>query len=136
MGMPWKIKPPNRLRELRKGHKFTLEQLAEDANTSCQQIERLENRKRHLTHGWMVHLAAVLDCEPADLMTATALTDPENRAIGLFRQLNDAQREAVILMISTMTDGPGDGELSKKETPTVREKINDHAAPGGGDDGR
>ena len=63
------IEPPNRLRELRNQRGMTLERLAEGANTTFQQIQRLERGHLRLSHGWMVQLARALDCDPAELMS-------------------------------------------------------------------
>lgn len=58
----------NRIRELRKNRGFTLEQLARRANTTNQQVQRLETGKRRLTTEWMERLAQALGCRPADLL--------------------------------------------------------------------
>ena len=62
----------NRLRELRKAQKLTLEQVALRANTTNQQIHRLETGKRRLTHEWMVRVSRALGCQPADLLPDSA----------------------------------------------------------------
>ncbi len=62
----------NRLRELRKRQGLTLEQVAQRAHTTNQQIHRLETGKRRLTHEWMVRVSRALGCHPADLLPDTA----------------------------------------------------------------
>ena len=60
---------PNRIRELRLARGLTLEELADAAGTSVQQISRLELGYRRLTDDWMRRLAPVLSCRPAELMS-------------------------------------------------------------------
>ena len=72
MGKPLDDEPPNRLRELREARELTLEEVAERADTSFQQIHRLETRERRMTLHWMHRLAAALDCEPTELMVTLA----------------------------------------------------------------
>jgi phage repressor protein C with HTH and peptisase S24 domain len=57
-----------KLRTLRRARGLTLEQLAEAAGTSHQQILRLERGERRLTVDWMVRLAPPLGVEPKDLL--------------------------------------------------------------------
>lgn len=58
----------NRLREFRLARGLTLEQVAEAADTSHQQVLRLEKGERRLTVDWMVRLARPLGVEPKDLL--------------------------------------------------------------------
>lgn len=58
----------NKLRVLRLAKGLTLEQLAEAAGTSHQQVLRLEKGERRLTVDWMVRLAQPLGVEPKDLL--------------------------------------------------------------------
>ncbi len=58
----------NRLRYWRTHRGLTLEQLAEAAETSHQQIMRLERGERRLTLDWMIRLAQPLGIEPRDLL--------------------------------------------------------------------
>lgn len=62
----------NKLRALRHAKGLTLEQLAEAAGTSHQQILRLERGERRLTVDWMVRLAGPLGLEPKDLLPDAA----------------------------------------------------------------
>lgn len=59
----------NRIRELREEAGFTLEQLAEVAGTSLQQISRLEKAERRLTDDWMRRIAPALGVLPAALLS-------------------------------------------------------------------
>ncbi len=61
----------NRLRHWRTHRGLTLEQLAEAAETSHQQIMRLERGERRLTLDWMIRLAKPLGIEPRDLLPAS-----------------------------------------------------------------
>lgn len=58
----------NRIRELRKARGLTLEQVARQANTTNQQIHRLETGQRRLTAEWMERIAAAFGVRPADLL--------------------------------------------------------------------
>ena len=119
MGKPLKDEPPNRPRELRKEREKTLEEVAEGAGTSFQQIQRLENRERKMTLQWMHRLAAALDCEPTDLIAAPnplrwadarkVLTGSEDWAVNLFRRLTKPQQEALVSMMETIGGGAAGG---------------------------
>jgi transcriptional regulator with XRE-family HTH domain len=58
----------NRIKELREARGLTLQQVADDAGTSLQQIQRLENGHRRLTDEWMRRIAPVLGVHPAALL--------------------------------------------------------------------
>lgn len=60
----------NRIKEIRKAKRLSLEKLAEicDPPTTATQISRLEQGKRKLTQPWMQTLSKALGCEPADLL--------------------------------------------------------------------
>lgn len=58
----------NRIKELRERAGVSQEALAEQANTSSQQISRLEKGTRRLTDEWMRRLAGPLGCLPHELM--------------------------------------------------------------------
>ncbi|KJV08351.1 hypothetical protein VZ95_18330 [Elstera litoralis] len=70
----------NRLRYWRTHRGLTLEQLAEAAETSHQQIMRLERGERRLTLDWMIRLAAPLGVEPRDLLPDAATPRPISSA--------------------------------------------------------
>lgn len=58
----------NRIKELREKRQLTLQQVADGAGTTFQQIFKLENGKRRLTDEWMRRLAPVLGVHPAALL--------------------------------------------------------------------
>jgi transcriptional regulator with XRE-family HTH domain len=58
----------NRIKELREQRGLTLQQVADAAGTSLQQIQRLENGHRRLTDEWMRRIAPVLGVHPAALL--------------------------------------------------------------------
>lgn len=64
----------NRLREIRKRLGLTLNEVAEAAGTTNQQIGMLERGNRKLTVEWMNRLATVLGVEPKDLLPDTGPT--------------------------------------------------------------
>jgi len=58
----------NRIKELREQRGLTLQQVADAAGTSLQQIQRLENGHRRLTDDWMRRIAPALGVHPAALL--------------------------------------------------------------------
>jgi len=66
---------PNRIRELRAARNLTLEEVAERAATTPQQVSRLERAQRRLTDQWMQRLATALGVRPADLFPNRAPDD-------------------------------------------------------------
>lgn len=58
----------NRLREFRDAADMTLEQVAEKARTSHQQVQRLETGKRRLTIAWLERLAQAMGYEASDII--------------------------------------------------------------------
>ncbi|MFD2261719.1 XRE family transcriptional regulator [Lacibacterium aquatile] len=70
----------NKLRSLRLARGLTLEQLADAAGTSHQQILRLEKGERRLTVDWMVRLAPPLGVEPKDLLPESQTAAPPSPA--------------------------------------------------------
>ncbi len=58
----------NRLYPLRKARGLTMEALAQRANTTASQINKLEKGDRRLTDQWMHRLAAALGCSADDLL--------------------------------------------------------------------
>jgi len=60
----------NRIRELRRSRGLTLEEVARRANTTNQQVHRLETGQRRLTTEWMDRIGTALGVRPADLLPA------------------------------------------------------------------
>ena len=60
------------LRTLRLARGLSLDQLAEAAGTTAQQIGRLERGDRRMTVDWMVRLSGPLGCDPKDLLGPVA----------------------------------------------------------------
>ncbi|NRA88322.1 MAG: helix-turn-helix domain-containing protein [Rhizobiales bacterium] len=68
----------NNIKELRLLKKLSVQNLADKIDTTVRQIYRLEKGERNLTQDWMVRLAKVLECEPADIISdATTNILPE-----------------------------------------------------------
>lgn len=57
----------NRIKELRKKHKLTMQALADKVGTTASQINKLEKGERRLTAEWMYRLAEALDVQPIDI---------------------------------------------------------------------
>lgn len=62
----------NRIKEIRKSKGLALNAVAERANTTPQQVQRLERGDRRLTTEWIERLADALECEPADIVPGIA----------------------------------------------------------------
>jgi transcriptional regulator with XRE-family HTH domain len=75
-------KTMNRIKELRDIAGLTLEQVAEKAGTSFQQVQRLETGKRRLTEKWMRQLAPALGVQPHELMTTSVVLPSQQDSIG------------------------------------------------------
>lgn len=58
----------SRIRKIRESKQLTLQQVAERARTSHQQIQRLEKGERKLTVEWLQRLADALDTTVSDLL--------------------------------------------------------------------
>lgn len=61
----------NRIREIRKARRLTLEQVAKAAGTTNQMVGMLERGDRTLTVEWLERLAPVLGVEPVELLEAS-----------------------------------------------------------------
>lgn len=59
----------NQIRKIRQHKRMTLEQVAEKAETSFAQIQKLEKGERRLTVDWMQRIAKALGCAPQDLIS-------------------------------------------------------------------
>lgn len=82
----------NRIKELRELAGLSQEALAEKANTSAQQISRLEKSERKLNEDWMRRLAPHLGVRPHELMVeATPASTP-----GCPRFVDDPQELAIL----------------------------------------
>ncbi len=103
----------NRVRELRIRRGLTQQELADMAETTPQQISRLERGQRKLPPEWMERLSKPLKVRPAALMDARAeslghpesdsevIEDPEElMLLDLWRVLPKPQRQAVMILIT------------------------------------
>ena len=92
------------LKEMRQRRGLSMEALAQLAGTTASQINKLEKRQRRLTDDWLVKLSRALQCNPEDLIDATAKHLP--------RRLERAA-EHVLLPECTLSaidqDGPAAG---------------------------
>ena len=62
------VAAPNRIKELREAQKLTLDEVAERAGTSAQNISRLERGTRRLTEEWIRIVARGLDVDPSVIL--------------------------------------------------------------------
>lgn len=58
----------NKLKDLRQRKGLTLKEVAERADTSIPQIQRLENGDRRLTTEWIERLSKALNCHPSEIV--------------------------------------------------------------------
>lgn len=58
----------NNIRKVRLQRDMTLKEVAAGANTSYQQIEKLEKGQRRLTDDWLFRMARALECAPTELL--------------------------------------------------------------------
>jgi transcriptional regulator with XRE-family HTH domain len=98
----------NRVREHRERIGMTLERLAELAESSPQQISRLELGERRLTDGWMERLSVALGVRKADLLIETrgpseipsdpyvTKDDTERRLLLFWRNLSDETQDVIL----------------------------------------
>ncbi|MBW4089925.1 MAG: helix-turn-helix transcriptional regulator [Proteobacteria bacterium] len=108
----------NRIRELRLARGLTLEQVGAKAETSPQQIQRLEKGERRLTDDWMRRVAPALGVAPATLLADT-LPDADRVAqnieevvlLRLWRVLDPSEKRWIAALarekgIETLVDKP------------------------------
>ncbi|MEZ5691439.1 MAG: helix-turn-helix domain-containing protein [Rickettsiales bacterium] len=115
----------NQIKNLRESYGLTLEQLAERAGTTNQQISMLEKGQRKLTWDWMVRLAKALNCRPIDIVEETvdfsneeimdAIKNKEtHEVIQKFNNLSETQKA----VFTTMLDG-----ISNIKDDEFKEKL-------------
>ena len=69
---------------------MTLEQLAAATGSNHTTISRLETGKRRLTKEWMLRLARVLECDPAEFLVDGDASMVEKASYAWAKRLNDA----------------------------------------------
>lgn len=98
---------PLRLRRLAKG--MTQADLAKAAGISQQLLSKLESGKIRISAPKAVQFAELLDCRPAELLPALAMSpQPETKntrelmLLEMFRSLNDEQQDILYNLASLM----------------------------------
>ncbi len=114
-------RPKNRIEEIRKARGYSMEELAQRANTTASQINKLEKGRVSLTLEWMYRLANALDCHwselPADTPPAPALAPREEAMLNLYRGLSEAQQAAMLRLVDTMAQpSPGTDDNQEKKS--------------------
>lgn len=66
----------NRIAELRKAKNMTQEELAELANTTVNNLGKLERGARRLNQDWLNRISEALDCDPSELIGKRNFTPP------------------------------------------------------------
>jgi len=95
----------NRIRAMREVRGMTLESLAQRVGATNQQISHLEVGRRRLTVDWLRRLGEALGCHPWLLVSDNIpdpLRAPEIRLLEAFRDLGSAQRDALVLLATSM----------------------------------
>ena len=99
----------NKLREIRKAKKMALKDVAESANTSVQQVQRLERGERRLTVDWVKRLAQAMGVDPAEIVPDIAYGSESdewiNEQVEHLRQLDDEGRQAFENMLRLWPKG-------------------------------
>lgn len=101
----------NRIAEIRKARGLTLQEVAERAKTTNQQISHLERGRRKLSYEWMERLAVALSCHPLDLLLnppaetdhrSQVLSVLEQKVLDLFRSLGADEQGALLAAMQPM----------------------------------
>lgn len=98
-----------RIREERKKHNLTQEQLAELLGVSTTYIGYVERGERSLTLPKLTQLAALLEVTIDELMTSPAAMSPsakEQQLLKLFGKATDAQQDLILGMAQLITKQP------------------------------
>lgn len=93
----WYIRMKNRLREIRLSKDLTLEEVAQKAGTSNQQILRLEKGQRRLTTDWIRRLAKALNVAPSEIVPAL-----EDELLSRINALETQEREIVAALVDSL----------------------------------
>lgn len=92
----------NRLREIREIKKMTLEQVAKGAETSIQQVQRLEKGDRRLTTVWITRLSKALGVRPSEIVPDLAdesYPPDAQELLDIYLTLADEEREAFLKIL-------------------------------------
>ena len=90
----------NRLKEIRQQKGLTLAEVADKAETSLQQIQRLENGERRLTTDWIARLAKALNVSQAEIVPDLSDSETLNRIITKLRMLTELEQEAFEILLN------------------------------------
>lgn len=93
----WYIRMKNRLREIRLAKDLTLEEVAQKAGTSNQQILRLEKGQRRLTTDWIQRLSKALGVPPSEIVPAL-----EDKLLAKINDLEAQEREIVSDLVDSL----------------------------------
>lgn len=101
----------NRIAEIRMARGLTLQEIAERAGTTNQQISHLEKGRRKLSYEWMERLAAVFACHPLELLASPpatgdthkmVLSSRERELLDLFRSLGAEEQDTLLAVVQPM----------------------------------
>jgi len=117
------------LKRIREDRGLSQQQLADKANTSQPQIDRLEKhglpgtdpkKTRKMTKQWAVRLAAVLECHWLELLDAPALSKDEESLVEAYRGMSEPDRNAVFHMIVRMASTQRHSIIDEPPAPKKR----------------
>ena len=85
--------------------------LAALVGTSNQQLNKLELGRRQLTTGWLLRLAAALECHPWEIVegASSGLSDREQILLMTFRRLSDEQQDSLLAETAARARPPSVG---------------------------
>jgi transcriptional regulator with XRE-family HTH domain len=93
---------PNRIRELRKSQRWTLQQIADRVGCGTTHLSNMERGERTLTIYWMKRIAKVLRVQPADLLSRednrSPLTSEQRELVNLWERGDERQRVQLLQM--------------------------------------
>lgn len=98
--------PRNWLREIRSGLGISQERLAVQVGFDTHSpINKIENRKQHLTHALLLRLADALGCHLSEILCGPDDGNvQERRLIEAYRGLPEAQRQAMFQAVTALAD--------------------------------
>jgi transcriptional regulator with XRE-family HTH domain len=98
----------NRIQLLRKMRGLTIEQLAEKASCSPQQISKLERGERRLSDVWLKRLALALNIAPWEIIVdptqiaPSPLKPEESEILEIYHQLDDVHKQQAYRILKAL----------------------------------
>ena len=93
---------PNRIRDLREQRGWSLQKLGDAADTSAQQVSRLEKGERQLDFDWISRISSALGVRPWELFPDGMLPADMRGLLVKVSVLNDEQRKVVEAVVDQL----------------------------------